>query len=63
MEAKERRDVKGIKDVKLLIDLVRGGKLRKRHAREERNEKSEHKEGAMEEIQNEMTKKRKTRNN
>jgi hypothetical protein len=38
---KKGRDVKGIKDVKLLTDLVRGGKLRrKRHAREKRDEKA-----------------------
>jgi hypothetical protein len=40
MHGSEKRDVKGVKNVKLLIDSVRGGK---RHAREKATEKSEQK--------------------
>lgn len=50
--------VMGVKNVKLLIDLVRGEKL---HAKEKRDGKSENKEGATEEIQNKMVRKRQTR--
>ena len=62
MYGSEKRDVKGVKYVRLLIGFVRGGTGVKTTCKGKTRQKSEDEREAMEEIPIQMKRKRKARN-
>lgn len=62
MYGSEKRDVKGVKYVRLLIGLVREGTGVKTTCKGKTRQKSEDEREAMEQIQIQMERKRKARN-